>query len=155
MEIFRKNEIFPGIWEKGIPEKEFVRLKKSPGFLKRGIYRKLYKKGSSKASQPLERMYLSVPLGSSLRHRSVSLVLETGPAPGTSCRTAEGVRPPEQSPGLLGRLGSWPRCSGGYLCQGGRQGTVRPFRLWDRLRGYTMAWGKVHLPSCVHLCAQI
>jgi len=67
VEIFRKNEIFPGIWEKGIPEKEFVRLKKSPGFLKRGIYRKLYKKGSSKASQPLERMYLSVPLGSSLR----------------------------------------------------------------------------------------
>jgi len=47
MEIFcGKNEIFPGIRKKGIPEKEFVRLKKSPGFLGRGIYWKLYRKGS-------------------------------------------------------------------------------------------------------------
>jgi len=58
MEIFRKNEIFLGIRGRGILEKEFFKLKKSPGFLKRGIYRKLYRKGSSKASQPLERTRL-------------------------------------------------------------------------------------------------
>jgi len=74
MEIFRKNEIFPGIRKKGIPEKEFFRLKRSPGFLKRGIYRGSRRKGSA----PLARKLLAFSSGTEIARRPPSAPLRTG-----------------------------------------------------------------------------
>ena len=74
MEIFRKNEIFLGIRGRGILEKEFFKLKKSPGFLGRGIYRGSRRKGSA----PLARKLLAFSSGTEIARRPPSAPLRTG-----------------------------------------------------------------------------